>query len=301
MASHDKLEGVTTFVQVIEAGGFSAAADRLNLTRSAVAKAIARLESRLGVCLIQRNTRTQKLTAEGQAYYERCVRALAELEAGEADLDHGRMEPSGRLRVSLPEAFGQLCVAPVLLELTRRHPRLQVDLSFSDRYVDLVEEGFDLAIRIGELHDTDALVSRRIGTQHASIGASPAYLARHGTPTNLEELEGHTRIAYSRAGTALSWCTENGASRPSMPFSVSMDDVQAIAAAAIDGYGLAWLPSWLLSRHVKTGALVPVLEGHRLRTQDIHAVWPKVRQLRCKARAAIDALVERIPAMMDAS
>ena len=149
MTVQDPLEGVSTFVQVVEAGGFTAAAKRLGVTRSAVGKAVARLEARLGSRLLQRNTRTQTLTAEGQIYYERCTRALKELDAAEADLDSGRMEPIGRLRVSVPEGFGQLCVAPILLNLTRLYPQLSIDLSFGDRTVDLIEEGFDLAIRIG--------------------------------------------------------------------------------------------------------------------------------------------------------
>ncbi|WP_322013109.1 LysR family transcriptional regulator [Paraburkholderia sp. J12] len=297
----DRLDGVTTFVQVVEAGGFAPAAERLNLTRSAVGKAIARLEARLGVRLIHRSTRSQTLTAEGQAYYERCLRALAELDAAEADLDSGRIEPSGRLRVSVPEAFGHFCVAPVLLDLVRRHPGLQIDLSFSDRYVDLIEEGFDLAIRIGELHDSGTLVARRLGTQHTAIGASPAYLARHGTPSSLEELEGHVGIAYSRAGHPAPWdasATDTRVRPVNLRSQVSMDDIQAIAAAAVDGFGLAWLPCWLLTRYVKSGELVAVLDSHRVRSQDIHAVWPQVRHLRGRTRVAIDALVAQIPALI---
>ncbi len=297
----DQTDGITTFVQVVEAGGFTQAAERMGVTRSAVGKAIARLETRLGVRLIQRNTRRQTLSAEGQAYYERCVRALAELDAGEADLDGGRLAPSGRLRVSVPEAFGQLCVAPILLGLTRRYPELQVDLSFSDRCVDLIEEGFDLAVRIGALDDTDTLAARHLGTQHSGIGAAPAYLAEHGTPAQLEDLAGHLAIAYSRAGVAAPWETESAAGRTRMNVQsqISMDDVQAIARAAIDGYGLAWLPSWLLARYVRSAELVAVLEQHRVRSQEIYAVWPHARRLRCKTRAAIDALVAQIPAMIN--
>ncbi|WP_343583981.1 LysR family transcriptional regulator [Herbaspirillum sp.] len=298
----DRLDGITTFVQVVEAGGFAPAAEQLGLTRSAVGKAIARLEARLGVCLLQRNTRSQMLTAEGQAYYERCVRALTELDAAEADLEHGLMAPSGRLRVSVPEAFGHLCVAPVLLELTRRYPQLDIDLSFSDRYVDLIEEGFDIAVRIGPLQDSSTLAARRLGTQHISIGASADYLSRHGTPGSLEELDGHTAIVQSRTGVPAPWSAQAGsghARRLAIRSQISMDDVQAIAAAAVKGYGLAWLPCWLLSKYVQSGELVPVLESYRAVSQEIHAVWPQVRHLRCKTRVAIDALVAHIPAMIN--
>ncbi|MEW1781789.1 LysR family transcriptional regulator [Arthrobacter sp. NPDC080086] len=298
----DKLDGVATFVQVVEAGGFALAAQRLGLTRSAVGKAIARLEARLGVRLLQRNTRKQVLTAEGQGYYERCVRALTELDAAEADLDNGRVAPSGRLRVSVPEAFGHRCVAPILLGLTRRYPQLHVDLSFSDRYVDLIEEGFDLAVRIGTLRDSGTLAARYLSTQHVSIGASPAYLSQNGTPSSLEELDGHAGIAPSRTGILAPWCAQAAGDqiqRLGIRAQISMDDVQAIAAAAVDGYGLAWLPSWLLARYVQSGELVPVLENYSVCSQEIHAVWPQVRHLRCKTRVAIDALVAHIPAMMN--
>lgn len=302
MTMQDKLDGITTFVQVVEAGGFAPAAEQLGLTRSAVGKAIARLEARLGVRLLQRNTRSQMLTAEGQAYYERCVRALTELDAAEADLEHGLMAPSGRLRVSVPEAFGHLCVAPILLELTRRHPQLDIDLSFSDRYVDLIEEGFDIAVRIGPLQDSSTLAARHLGTQHISIGASPDYLSQHGTPGSLEELDGHTAIVQSRTGVPAPWSAQANSGHPrrlAIRSQISMDDVQAIAAAAVKGYGLAWLPCWLLSRYVQSSELVPVLESYRAGSQEIHAVWPQVRHLRCKTRVAIDALVAHIPAMIN--
>jgi DNA-binding transcriptional LysR family regulator len=299
----DKLDGVATFVQVVEAGSFALAAERMNLTRSAVGKAITRLETRLGVRLLHRSTRSQSLTTEGEAYYDRCVRALAELDIAEAALDHSRVEPTGRLRVSVPEAFGQLCVAPVLLELARQYPQLQIDLSFTDRYTDLIEEGIDLAVRIGELRDSSTLAARYLGAQHIVIGASPAYLARHGTPASLDELEGHTGIAYSRAGAIAPWDARSpgaGLQPVGIRAQISMDDVQAIAAAAIEGHGLAWLPCWLLTRYVKSGALVPVLDSYRIRSQEIYAVWPKVRHLRAKTRVAIDALKAQIPGMIGA-
>jgi DNA-binding transcriptional LysR family regulator len=298
----DKLHGVTTFVQVVESGSFALAAERLNLTRSAVGKVITRLESRLGVRLLHRTTRSQSLTEDGQTYYDRCVRALAELDAAEADLESGRREPRGRLRVSVPIAFGHLCVAPVLLRLAARHPQLQIDISFSDRAVDLVEEGFDLAVRIGELRDSVSLAARRLGTQYSSIGAAPSYVARHGLPSSVEEMDGHAGIAYSRGGAMSPWQVrdiDGQARQARIQRQVSLDDVQAIAAAAIEGFGLAWLPSWLLSRHEKTGELVVVMNSCGMQPQDIHAVWPQTRYLPLKTRRAIDALVAEIPGMIE--
>ena len=298
----DRLNGIATFVQVVEAGSFALAGERLNLTRSAVGKVIARLEKRLGVRLIQRTTRTQSLTEDGQAYYDRCVRALAELDAAEAMLEGGRQQPQGRLRVSVPIAFGHLCVAPVLMNLASRHPSLHIDISFTDRAVDLIEEGFDLAVRIGELRDSTSLAARKLGMQYVSIGASPAYVARHGMPTELDELESHAIVAYSRGGVTAPWDLREPSGqirRIHVQAQLSMDDVQAIAAAAIAGFGLARIPSWLLARHVRTGELVQVKDRCNLAPQDIHAVWPKTRYMPSKTRRAIDALVTGIPQMLD--
>ena len=184
----ERLQGIDAFVQAVEAGSFAQAAERMRLTRSAVGKSIARLERRLGVRLFHRTTRRQSLTEDGQAYYERCKRALAELEDAEAALDNGRREPSGRLRVSVPVLFGRHCVAPVLTRLARQYPRLEVEIAFSDRVVDLLEEGFDLAVRVGDLRDSSTLAARRLGTQHLAICAAPSYLDAHGWPRTIEEL-----------------------------------------------------------------------------------------------------------------
>lgn len=299
----DMLDGVMTFVRVVETGSFALAAERMNLTRSAVGKVIVRLEKRLGVRLLNRTTRSQSLTEDGQAYYDRCVRALAELEAAEADLDSGRREPKGRLRVSVPQAFGHYCVAPVLLGLARRHPQLKVEISISDRFVDMVEEGFDLVVRIGPLPDSASLAARRLGVQYASIGAAPSYLAQHGKPRNVDELRGHTSVAYLRAGVVQPWDvvdTDGQIRRAQVEPQLAFDDMQGIVDAAIAGFGLAWLPCWLLTRYVQTGQLVAVMENCFRPSQDIHVVWPKSRYLPLKTRCAIDALVAEIPAMVRA-
>lgn len=300
---NDKLDGVATFVQVVDAGSFTLAAERLNLTRSAVGKVITRLEARLGVRLLHRTTRSQTLTEAGQAYYDRCVRALAELNAAEADLESERTEPRGRLRVSVPMAFGHHCVAPVLFELARKHAGLRIDISFTDRAVDLIEEGIDLAVRIGELHDSTSLAARRLGVQHLSIGAAPSYLARHRKKVDLNRLDAHAGIAYSRGGVVAPWRvrdSDGGVRELRFEPQLSLDDVQAIAGAGIAGFGLVQLPCWLLMRYVETGELAVVLERCGVRPQEIHAVWPQTRYLPLKTRCAIDALATGIPPMIPA-
>jgi DNA-binding transcriptional LysR family regulator len=156
-----RFDGVELFLQVVESGNLTEAAERLNLTRSAVGKGLARLEARLGTRLLQRSTRRQHLTEDGQAYYEHCLRALAELEAAESVLESGRQQPRGRLRASVPLAFGHHYAAPALWGLMDRYPELEIEISFADRMIDLVQEGFDLAVRIGPLPDTDRLSARR--------------------------------------------------------------------------------------------------------------------------------------------
>jgi DNA-binding transcriptional LysR family regulator len=299
---NDRLNGVDVFVQAVEAGSFSMAASRLHLTRSAVAKIIARLEQRLDARLFHRTTRTQSLTDDGQAFYEHCLRALAELDAGEAALDSGRREPTGRLRISAPVLFGRNCVAPLLIALTKNHSRLHIEMSFNDRVVDLVEEGFDLAIRIGALADSTTLASRRIGIQRMAICASPVYLAERGRPEDYRQLAGHTGVVYGRAGIIKPWLVHGatGDAHQVQPESrIVLDDLQAITDAAVVGMGLAWLPCWLIAPYVQRGELELVANGEQMLAAEIHAIWPQTRYMPAKTRAAIDTLVMETPVRLD--
>jgi DNA-binding transcriptional LysR family regulator len=299
----DGLNGITIFVQVADAGSFAAAAKRLNLSRSAVGKAVAALERRLGARLFHRTTRQQSLTDAGQAFYERCVRALAEVEAGEAELASHTREPRGRLRVSAPVLFGRTCVLPVLLDLTREHPRLSLEMTFSDSVVDLVAGGFDLAVRVGALPDSASLTARRLGTQQMAICAAPSYLERHGQPKSVDELAMHAVIVCSRFGQDVPWLVRDGDGgvwEPNIDARLRFDDLQAIADAAIAGAGLAWLPRWLLSRHLAAGELELTMDSERVLAKDVHAVWPRTRYMPSKTRAAIDALAARLPALLGA-
>jgi DNA-binding transcriptional LysR family regulator len=299
--THERLSGITTFVLAAEAGSFAQAAERLGVTRSAVGKSIARIEQRLGARLFHRTTRRQSLTDDGQAYYERCVRALAELEAAEAAFDTGRREPTGRLRLSAPVLFGRHCVVPALLGLARRHPQLQIEMSFNDRVVDLLEEGYDLAVRVGTLADSTSLAARRLGTQRMAICASPDYLARHGRPGSVAALAAHVGIVYGREGRRRHWLVRDADGRVHevrIDNHLCFDDLQAIADAAVAGIGLAWLPCWQLARHVRAGELELVMDCERVLSAEIHAVWPQTRWLPSRTRVAIDALAAEIPALL---
>lgn len=294
----DVLSGVDVFVTAVETGSFSAAAERLHLSRSAVAKAVARVEGRLGVRLFHRTTRSQTLTLDGQAYYERCARALEELRAGEATLDSGRREAAGRLRVSVPVLFGRRCVAPILMRLAASHPKLELDLSFSDRPVDLVEDGFDLAIRNGAVGDGAGLTTRTVGLQRMTVCAAPAYLAEHGRPETLEDLLTHRAVTYGRAGRARAWqfpTEQHGLLEMTPPSRLRLDDLEAIADAAEAGHGLAWLPCWLIRNRLSGGSLVPVVEHVPQLVMKTHALWPQTPHLPLRVRLAIDSLAGELP------
>jgi DNA-binding transcriptional LysR family regulator len=297
----NRLVGIDVFVEVVDSGSFSRAAQRLGLTRSAVAKSIARLEQRLDTRLFQRTTRSQTLTEDGLAFHERCVRALGELTAAEASLRTGKHEPSGALRVAAPVLFGRHCVAPLLVDLVGRHSRLSLDMTFGDLVVDLVGEGIDLAVRIGELPDSSSLASRQLGVQRMAIWAAPSYLARHGRPTDLAALADHVGILYGRADRDFPWRVrdEDGRARDVRVGSrLRLDDLEAIVEAARSGAGLAWLPCWLVARLTRDKELELVLGGDQVLGTPVHAVWAHTRYLPAKTRAAIDALAAGVPALM---
>ncbi|MBA8879161.1 LysR substrate-binding domain-containing protein [Phyllobacterium myrsinacearum] len=294
----DRFDGVQVFVEAVEAGGFTKAADRLSLSPSAVGKAIARLEERLGVRLFQRTTRTQSLTEDGQQYYERCVRAIEELRAGESLLESGRREVAGKLRVSLPVLFGRYCVAPILRAYARQHPKLELELSFNDRQVDMIADGFDLAVRNGTLGNGTSLRARRLVSQRKVLCTAPAYLAAHGQPHSLADLRDRDTLVYWRNDYALPWrLPDMSGNIVEVPVisRLRFDDLEAIADAAIEGMGLAWLPYWLISNHIRAGNLVELWPDRPSATIESYAVWPAAQHLPLRSRLAIDALASELP------
>ena len=297
----DTLKDIPVFVASGEAGSFAQAAVRLHLSRSAVGKSIARLEERLGVRLFHRTTRSQRLTDNGALFYERCLRALEEIRGAESQLETGKHQVSGRLRVAVPVLFGRQCIAPLLIELAQEHPGLELEMSFSDRVVDLVEEGFDMAVRNGALADSSVLVARRLGEHRMVLCAAPDYLFKNGQPQSVDDLRQHTAINYTRAGRVLPWqlMDYDGTSRTFIPrSSLNMDDLQAICDAALAGHGLAWLPCWMVIKEIQQGNLVPLLDQAPDVRFDVHAVWQQTPHLPLRVRIAIDMLVKRLPAVM---
>ena len=299
-----RLQGIEEFVAAVEAGSFALAAQRLHVTRSAVAKSIARLEARLGTRLFLRTTRSQSLTEEGHGYYERCRRALAELDAAEAMADAARCTATGLVRLSMPAMLGRLKVGPLLLALARRHPGLSLELSFNDRRVDLVEEGLDLAIRSGELPDTADLVARPVGVQWMALCAAPAYLAARGRPANVAELgasASHEAVFYARDGQISPWRFHDAEGRlveVTLPSRLRCDSAEVLLEAAIGGMGLARLPAWLAAEALAAGTLVRVFEEPRPFGFELNVIRSSSRYLPYKTRVVIDWLAEHLPPLL---
>ena len=297
----DQLDGVYVFVETVKAGSFARAAERLSVTRSAVGKAVSRVEERLRVRLFHRSTRSLTLTEDGRLYYESCQRAIDELAAAESLLESGRKDVTGRLRVSLPVLFGRLCVAPVLLQWAAAHPGLELELSLSDRPVDLIADGFDLAIRNGVLKPDGALRARRLLTQRKVLCASPAYVERRGRPVAVADLDGHDHLLYRRADRVypIQFEGEHGQLVEFNPKGrIRLDDLSVIVDAAVAGMGLAWVPDWLVQEQLARGSLVRLLGEHRSAPLETSAVWAANQAMPLRLRLAVDLLVERLPYLM---
>ncbi|WP_287496660.1 LysR family transcriptional regulator [Pandoraea sp. CB10b_02] len=296
----DRLSGISAFVAAADAGSFSGAAQRLHLTRSAVAKRVGRLETRLGVRLFHRTTRSQHLTDEGQSFYQRCTKVLAELSEAESELSAGSQTPMGMLRVTMPVQVGRQCIAPVLLALARAHPQLRLEMAFSDRRVDLIEEGYDLAVRSGRLDDTPGLKARPLGEQTMMLCAAPAYLAEHGTPHTSADLGAHERLMYGRNGNFYEWPALAMPRDTRRAPRFVLDDLVTLREAAEQALGIACLPHWLVVQSLDRGRLVQLLPHHYAPATPLHLVWPDTRHPSPKLRAAIDALMSAASTLLAA-
>lgn len=294
----DRLMSMAVFVKAVDLGSFAAAATALELSAPMVGKHVRLLEERLGVRLLNRTTRRQSLTEFGEAYYERCRAVLAEAEAADALAADQLGEPRGKLRVTMPVHFGRRCVMPLLLELTRKYPALELDLSFGDPISDLAEAGYDLAIRTGQLADQAGAMTRRIARQYMLVCAAPSYLKRRGRIKRPEDIPHHDVVVYRRSGRAAPWLFPKE-DRPMTEIAPvgrwRFDDLDAIADAATAGLGLAWLPSWLIQERLDAGSLQLLLPDQAPYLYDVHAVWLQTPHLPQKVRVAIDMLATELP------
>ena len=305
MFASERLKGIDVFVCVADSGSFRAAAERLNLTASAISKGIARLEGRLGVRLFQRTTRRLALTDGGAAFYRTCTGVLAELEEAELAMQADNAEPQGRLRIDLPAAFGRLQALPVILQFVQKHALLLPHISFSDRFIDPVEEGVDIVVRVGGPDIWPAALEHRfLGRERHVFCAAPAYLNIHGTPVTDRDLEHHQCVAYGRAdGTVSPW--NFAGSRPGeiarrvMPARYIVGDGEGQVMTVLAGCGIAQLPTWLIKQHLADGSLVQVLPHLASEGLAINLVWPKSRKALPKVSALLDALTVGLMPLAD--
>ncbi len=291
----DRLADLQTFVGVVESGSFSAAAERLNVAKSAVSRRVAALESRLGVQLFARTTRRLNLTDSGKSFYEHCVRILADLEEAESAVMQAHGELRGRLRVALPVSFGLRHMRGPILEFAGLHPLVEFDLDFNDRRVDLLEEGIDVAIRIGRLSDS-SLIARALFQATTVLCASPHYLEQHGVPRTAADLASHVCLVYSNVREPDRWVYTDPQGRKGsvkVPVGMHGNSGDFLCDAATAGIGITLQPTFIAYEAILRGELITLLTDHQWPHTPAYAVYPPTRHLSYRVRAFIDFLVEQ--------
>lgn len=289
----DRFLEMQAFVAVVDAGSFVRGAETLQMSKSVVSRLVAELEQRLGVRLLHRTTRRLSLTAEGERFLERCRELLSDVGDAEAEVTRHAGEVIGELRVSAPVTFGLLHLAGLWPVFLARNPKLTLDLTLADRFVDLVDEGFDLAVRIAQL-PSSSLVSRRLAATRLILCATPTYLREHGAPRVPAELAAHTVFAYKLLATGEQWHFHGprGASSVKVSPRMRTNSGEFCVEAALQHQGIVLQPSFLVGRHLESGALVEVMPDHRSMELGIYAVYPSRKQLAPKVRLLVDFLVE---------
>ncbi|RQW64405.1 LysR substrate-binding domain-containing protein [Vibrio viridaestus] len=290
----ESLNGVITFVTAARCASFTEASEILGISKSAVGKAIARLEARLDVKLFHRTTRKISLTADGEAYFLACSNALNEISSAESSLGSSSLNPSGRLRIDMPVAYGKRVILPILIDIAQDYPDLEYTVTFTDHLIDPIDEGVDLAIRLGDLGSTSGLVAKKIYSERWLICGSPTYFSQHDKPKNLGELSQHKCIVGYRRNQPLTWkVNQNGEnSRISPPATYQLGDGDAIIQTTLSGLGLCQMPETILKPHIERGELISVLEEYCCDPVNVYAVWPQTAHLRPKVRHVVDVLVD---------
>lgn len=294
----DTLTGMRLFAEVVDAGSFSEAGRRLGLAASSVSRQVNGLEDALNARLLNRSTRSLSLTHAGEIYYERVRRILSEVMETNAAVAQLEASPRGLLRLNAPVVFGRRHVAPHLAAFCERYPDVSIDLTLTDHFVDVIESGADVVIRVGGLSDS-SLIARRLAPNRRVLVASPAYLAKHGEPQTPEDLGSHRCLVYKLNVSMAEWHIRNAdnvVSRVKVSGPLTANNAEALHAAAVDGLGIALLPTWTVGGAVRSGDLVRLLPGHEadLTSEEtaIHAIYPHARHLSAKVRAFVDYLVQ---------
>jgi len=291
----DRFEDLRALVAVVETGSFTAAAERLDTAKSAVSRRITALEARLGVQLLRRSTRRLNLTETGRSFYEHGARILADLEEAEAAVAQEHGELRGTLRVALPLSFGLRHMCAPIAEFNRRHPRVRFDLDLNDRRIDLVEEGVDVAVRIGRLADS-TLIARRLFEARTVVCASTSYLDEHGVPATPQDLARHRCLVYGNLPDPRKWvCHDREGQRHEVTVKASLTASSGdfLCAAAAQGLGIAMQPTFIAGEAIRRGELVPVLADYEWPATPAYAIYPPTRHLTYRVREFIDFLAER--------
>jgi LysR family transcriptional regulator, regulator for bpeEF and oprC len=287
------------FVKVAERRSFVRAAADLGITQSGVSNAIKRIEEQTGTRLLARTTRRVSLTEDGAAFFERCRHALADIEEAELVLKEARLKPSGNLRVDMSVAFGRLKMVPLLSAFQAEYPDVRLSLTFTDRYIDLVEEGVDVAVRLGVLQDS-SLIARRLTAAQFELVGTPGYFAKHGRPKTLDDLARHNCLAFTSRDTRLTrdWQFLVGERETAVTprGNMSFSDGGALCEAACAGYGLAQMHDYYLDSEIARGKLITVLDKFKPKANPIWLVYPPTRHLTPKVRAFVDFMTARFRA-----
>lgn len=294
----DRLDAMEAFVRVTEIGSFSGAAARLGWSKSVVSRQVSALEAKLGARLFHRTTRSLSLTEVGQAYFERCVRILSDIEEADGSVSALQATPRGRLRINAPMSFAIHHLAPLIPRFLERFPEVDADMEMNDRYVNLIEEGFDVAVRIGRLEDS-SLIARQLAPSRLALCASPDYLRRHGRPETPDDLVNHCCLTYSARTLASEWRFQDAQGNRwtvEVKGRLRANNGDMLRDAALNGIGVVRLPTFLCGRDLQAGRLVSLLNGFIPQDMAIHAVYPHNRHLSPKVRAFVDFLASEFGA-----
>jgi DNA-binding transcriptional LysR family regulator len=290
----DKLTSIRAFTRVVQHGNFAAAARELRLSRSAVSKYVIELERELGAQLLVRTTRSASPTENGQAYYERCIAILADLEEADRAVASLQSEPRGLLRVNAPMSFGTLHLGRTVADFMEKYPELQIQLVLSDQQIDPVQEGFDVTLRIADL-PSSSLIARKIAPAVRVVCAAPSYLARRGLPKHPSELRDHDCLTYGYLATGNQWklTGPDGDHWIQIPWTLCSNNGEVLRDAVVKGRGIALLPTFIVGADLQEGGLRSILTGYRAPEISVYAIYPQTRHLSVKVRVFIDFLIER--------
>jgi DNA-binding transcriptional LysR family regulator len=290
----DTLTSMKVFATVVETGSFAAASNRLDLSRSMASKYVAHLEEHLGTRLLQRTTRKLTLTESGSGYYERCQQILADIAEAEQGATHLTAAPRGTLRMTIPVSFGVLHMGPLVADYLKQYPDVKIDMLLSDHRVDLIEEGLDLAVRIGAMPES-GLIAKKLASDRVAICGSPDYFARHGVPVTPQDLVHHNCLLYSYTPSGDEWkmAGPDGEHTVKVAGSLRATNGEMVKLAALGGIGLIRQPLFLAAAEIRAGRLVEVLTEYRSYDLGVYAVYPSRKHLSAKVRTFVDFLAER--------